>query len=388
MFDPIIKEYATPGQLAKIEALEETGSVVEAARKLGVHHSAVQNAIKRASARAARQGAIEVNLGNERVPDGYKLRGTSTLYNRMGEPILQWFKTAEDRERWEEIVKEAVAAFVEELPRYDPTPAPEAVAEKLMTLYPVGDHHMGMLSWGEETGEDYDVGIGERMLAAAVDRLALSAGATHTGVLLLLGDFLHMDSYSNLTPKNRNELDVDSRYPNVVRAVIRLIRFCIETLKRFHANVRVIVEPGNHDPSSSIFLAEALAAVYENEARVTIDTNPSKFHYFKFGKVLIGSHHGDTVSMERLPAVMATDQAAAWGETQFRYWFTGHTHKDQVQDHPGCRVERVRILPPVDAWAHQQGYRPGRDMKAIVFDADFGEIERYTVNPARLRSEG
>jgi hypothetical protein len=187
-----------------------------------------------------------------------------------------------------------------------------------------------------------------------------------------------------VTPTNRNLLDTDGRYPKMVRVAIRCMRYLVEAARRRHGSVHVIVEIGNHDLSSSIFLMECLANLYENEPRVTIDTSPRHFHYFHFGKNLVGTHHGQSVKMEKLPLIMATDQPELWGSTEHRYLWTGHVHHDQAKDIEGCRVESFRVLAPQDAWASNKGYRARRDMKAIVLHREYGEVARHIVNPAML----
>jgi len=149
----------------------------------------------------------------------------------------------------------------------------------------------------------------------------------------------------------------------------------------------VIVEIGNHDLSSSIFLMECLWNTYEKEIRVTIDTSPMHFHYFRFGQVLIGTHHGHGVAMDKLPLIMATDRKEDWGETTHRYWWTGHKHTRKTmvgvgaQDFSGCTVEQFRVLAATDAWASQKGYRAIRGMTSIILHKKYGEVARQNVNP-------
>ena len=52
------------------------------------------------------------------IPDGYQIKGTSTLY-KDGEPALQWVKTNQDAERQLELMKEAIASLSEDLPRLE-----------------------------------------------------------------------------------------------------------------------------------------------------------------------------------------------------------------------------------------------------------------------------
>ena len=246
---------------------------------------------------------------------------------------------------------------------------------------------MGMLAWPEETGEPWDLSIGERTLAGAVNYLVHRAPAARIALIAFLGDFMHYDSMIPVTPTSRNQLDADSRFPKMVRASVRAIRHVIERVLEKHEQVQVIVEIGNHDLASSIFLMECLANTYENEPRITIDTSPKHFHYYRFGECLVGTHHGHGVKLEQLPLIMATDRRQDWGETRHRFWWTGHLHTGKklvapvAQDFAGCSVERFRVLPPSDAWASQKGYRSVRDMKAIVLHRRYGEVARSTVSP-------
>tara|TARA_R110000822_G_scaffold216820_1_gene351370 strand:+ start:545 stop:1693 length:1149 start_codon:yes stop_codon:yes gene_type:complete len=375
--------YATPRQLEILQALKKHGSQRKAAEALGINHSNIHQVISAVRAKATKHGFSPDHDMTHPVPDGFKLKGTSTLYDDDGNQRLQWVKSTADNDRQEEMFREAVEAMAESLPRSKAVAAPKATAENLMACYPVGDHHFGMLSWHEETGDDYDIKIGERLLMGAMDHLVKSVPKCGAATIVLLGDFLHIDTFKS-TSESGHLLDSDSRYPRMVRAAIRAVRYMIRTALQHHAKVHVVVEIGNHDLSSSVFLMECLHNIYEKEDRVSIDRSPRHFHYFSHGSCLVGVHHGHGTKMANLPLIMAADRPEEWGKATHRYWWTGHIHHDSVKDHAGCRVESFRILPPADAWAANKGYRSGRDMKAIVLHSEFGEVARHIVNPAML----
>lgn len=323
----------------------------------------------------------------ERLP-ATTLARRSALVDAEGNILQQWLiEKPEERAKlaaWEE----AARALAEPLPRAEPIDAPASMMLRydLMVAYPVGDHHLGMLAWKHETGDSYDLEIGERLLADAMSHLVSSAPPAAEALVVFLGDFLHYDSFDAVTPTNRNLLDADGRYPKVFSAGLRLMRRTIEAAAAKHELVHVIIEIGNHDPSSAIVLMLSLANIYENNPRITIDTSPKHFHYYEFGKVAIGTHHGHgrAAKAEQLPLIMAADKPEMWGRTQYRYWMTGHVHHQSVKDFAGCTVESFRILPPADAYAANEGYRAPRDMKAITYHREFGEVGRQTVNPAML----
>lgn len=337
-------------------------------------------------------GNQSVQYGPEREPyeplAGAKLARRSTLVDAEGKVIQAWqIEKPEDADRealWEAIVESLCAR----IPPADPIPAPRAEQlADLLACYPVGDHHLGMLSWSKETGASYDLEIGEELLARATDQLIGMLPHCGQSLIAVLGDFLHYDSLEPVTPTARNQLDADGRYPKMVGVALDVVCRMIERAAEHHGSVHVIIEIGNHDLSSSIFLARALDKIYRADPRITVDTSPAHFHYFEFGKTLIGTHHGHEVKMEGLPLVMANDRPEAWGRCPYRYWWTGHVHTSQTQmavankDFKGVSVESFRILPPSDAWAANKGYRPIRDMEAIVIHREYGETRRCKVNP-------
>lgn len=431
--DPGLQEFATELQWERLVSWAEYGSVRRAAEAEGRAKNSYIQALatvrKNAALRGYSPGQAAFNVPGG-VPKGFVLRGQSPLVDADGSMLKRWDKTkiegmdpdearklpdpkktvklstmtdAEGRvitqwiaEKPEDVARErAWKEFAEELSkditRVKPAPAPAtAQSSSLLAGYPVGDHHMGMLAWKHETDTSYDIDIAEAMLTGAFMHLTGAAQGAETGVIVFLGDFLHYDSYEPVTPTSRNQLDADSRFPKMVHAAVRTMRRCIDLALQAHRSVHVIVEAGNHDLSSTIFLAMCLQIAYENEPRITVDISPKHVHYYKFGKVLLGTHHGHGTKMANLPLLMAADRPEDWAATQYRHWWTGHIHQSKVQpatsalDFSGVTVESFRVLPPADAWAHQKGYRPHRDMKAVVFHEEHGEVARHTVNPKML----
>ena len=316
------------------------------------------------------------------------IKFTTTVYDRDGNPDRQFV-----REEPEKIAREALwetisAELRKDLPRLEPIPAPSpAGGEHLLTTYPIGDHHLGMLAWPPETGDAWDLDLAEVTLVKAMRNLVNRAPESDTALVAILGDFFHYDSFQAVTPTNRNLLDSDTRYPKMIAAGLRLVHNVIDLALSKHKEVYVIVETGNHDPATSIFLALALSDKYENEHRVHVDISPRNCHYFIFGKVLLGTHHGDKIKAEALPMIMARDQAPAWGATEYRYWYIGHVHHQAVKEIMGTLVETFGVLGPGDAYCIQEGYRSMRSMKAITYHKDFGEVGRMTVTPQMLEVE-
>lgn len=363
-----------------IEAYERLGSYAAAGRELGVAESNIRQRIKR----AARRGHAPEHDMTRMVPDGYHVKGTSTLYNKDGQIAQQWVKSQIDHERQAELAEEMIRAMASDLPKAPKVKKPKDCSGDLMAVYPLGDPHIGVLTWAEETGQDWDMSIAREKMPAAFDRLVKSAPKCKKAVIVNLGDYFHADNMEGTTSRSGHHLDMDGRYAKMIDIGVKILRTMIRSALEHHEEVHVINAVGNHDDTGALFLNVCMRNTYENEPRVTIDPSPAPFHYVRHGKVLFGVHHGHTAKSNMLMGVMATDRAKDWGETEFRYWYTGHIHHDSMKEYAGCKVESFRTMAAKDAYATWGGYRALQDTKCLVLHKDYGEVERHTVNIAMI----
>lgn len=327
--------------------------------------------------------------GNALKPaaDGFNVKGVSTLYGADGEIAAQWVIERKDQDHVNfESLKDALLEMFKDVKPTVAIKSPKYADKDLLCVYPMGDPHLGMLSWPQETGNKFNLEIAENNLFAAVDHLVSLAPPAEQALIINLGDFFHSDSKRGTTTAG-TPVDVDGRWPKVLAAGVRTMRRLIDRALQKHKHVTVINEIGNHDDHTSIMLAIALGQFYENEPRVTIDTSPEPFHWVRFGKCLIGVHHGDKTKTANLLGVMANDRAEDWGQTKHRYFYVGHVHHDSMKELPGVTVESFRTLAARDAWHHGQGYRSGRDMKLDVIHREHGKINRHIVGIDQLLSK-
>lgn len=329
------------------------------------------------------------NLINDQATTapGYMIRGVSTQYKADGSVGVQWVKTKTDLDAQLDMLREAVMGIAEPIKGCSKVmPAAKTFIDDLLCVYPMGDPHIGLYAWHQETGEDFDLKIAERDLVGAVDYLVEQAVPARQAIIVNLGDFFHSDNLDNRTRRSGHVLDVDGRFPKVLAIGLRTIRRCIDKALDKHESVKVINAIGNHDDHTSMMLSITLAAYYENNPRVTVDTSPAAHHFHRFGKVLLGVTHGHTSKPERLQGVMTVDRAKDWGETLHRHWLTGHVHHDQKKELSGCTFESFRTLAAKDAYAASHGYRSERDMKCITYHAEYGEVYRHTANIRLVRA--
>lgn len=355
----------------------------EAAAFLGVH----ERTYRRRRADLARKGWSPEHGLQVQYPDGFKMGKVTIQRNAIGEVERTWERMCEDTERQRLLFEQSCKSAVKKLPVIVPRKAKGEYLNNIMTAYPIGDPHFGEYIWGDECGKDWDLSIAERVHCGAMAALVESAPSSEHALVVNLGDAAHYDSMIAVTPRSGHHLDADSRYAKMVDVLIMAMRQVIESALSKHKYVHVVHVIGNHDETGAVWLSRLFAHLYSKEPRVTVETSPSVFSYYRWGKNLIGMHHGHTAKADRLGAIMATDRAQDWGETTHRYWYTGHVHHESKKEYPGCVVESFNTLAPGDSYAHAGGWRSRQNMKCIVLHKEHGEVARHTVNPDMLKGE-
>lgn len=387
--DPKLFDYVkTETEGKALKAIVECGSCVAADAALGQEKSYSSAKLNQVRRRAAKEGyAPDASNMSGGAPVGFMVKRHSARFDKEGNAAGGWLISEPTKEQaWEAFTQAANDAAEQLKGLSKPTPAPEYADDDLLTVIPMGDPHFGLLAWAKETGEAFDLDIAERLTFNAVDRLCALTPSTGTALLLNLGDYFHADNGSNRTPRGNNILDVDGRFAKIASIGFRAMIRCIDRLLEKHGRVIVRNNRGNHDPHQAAMLTIAVEAYYHDNSRVDVEGTPSGFYFYRFGKVLIGSTHGDGAKLTDLPLIMANDAPADWAAAMFRVWHCGHFHHDQIKDLVGCTVETHRTLAAGDAWHRYEGYRAGRDMKAILYHRQFGEVSRVRCGVEMLES--
>jgi len=312
------------------------------------------------------------------------VRGVSTYYDKEGNPAGQWVKAGLDERAVEAMMIAAVSALAEEVPRAAAHKAPKHTSDHLCTVYTLTDCHVGMKAWEPETGADWDLEIAESVLVGAVDYLIDSSPASTTCVINQLGDFLHYDSLSPVTPMSGHLLDVDSRFSKVVRVATRILRTVIDKALQKHAKVIVLMAEGNHDMASSVWLRHLFSLLYENEPRVHVLISEVPYYVHCHGKTMLAFHHGHLKKNDQLPLLFAAMYGREWGATEKRYCHTGHRHHVEEKEHSGMTVVQHPTIAASDAYAARYGWLSHRKIKAITYHSEHGETGTVTVTPEML----
>lgn len=384
--DPGLLAYATVRQKEVLEAVILHGGAAAAGRVLGINKTGIARTYHAVKKRAARMGYAPEHDMTHPVPAGFTVKGVSSYYGRDGELRGQWVKSsAEDEQRERDIraFVEGLMADVGELP--PPVMAPETQLSDVLSIYAFGDPHFGMRATAEESGEDFDLAECDRLTRAGIDRLAQAMPSSETALLLIVGDTTHANDSSHKTPASKNDLDMDvGGHNRSLLVAAKAFAYAARRLAEKHRQVIVWFIPGNHDPDAAFALALCLSMYFEKEPRIRVDMATNLYRYLRFGKNLIGSHHGHGAKIGDLPLLMAVDRPEDWGATVWRFLYIGHIHHDTVKEIQGVRVESLRTLAGKDAWHAGKGYRSMRDTRGIALHKDFGEIERHTVSAAML----
>jgi hypothetical protein len=292
-----------------------------------------------------------------------------------------WERQSPDQERQAMLMKEAFAAMAEDLPRMQPRKYKGATGDgDLMNCFVITDFHMGALSWAPETGASWDINLAEQTLVAWFERAIAQSPNAKTALLAQISDLLHWDGFDAVTPASKHLLDADTRFPKLVRVAIRVLRQVIEMLLAKHEYLHIIMADANHDPVSQVWLREWIAVLYENNPRVTVDTSPSPYNAYEFGKVAIFTHHGHKRKVTNVSEVFAAQFREMFGRTKYAYAHTGHLHHVDVKENNLMIVEQHRTLAAPDAYAARGGWITGRDAKVITYHRDYGEVGRITVS--------
>lgn len=376
-----LDEFCTVRQFECLEAIRKHGSITAAAKALGLSRSSVQDAIRFVKRKAARQGHSPEHDMTHLVPDGFSVKGVSTFYNKEGKPAGQWVKSQVDHERQLQIVKDAIAALCEEVPRQEAVRGPAFTLGALCNLIVLTDCHVGMLAWGKESGEDWDLKIAEETLTRCFERLVDSSPSAESCMIAQLGDWLHQDGILPVTPTSGHLLDADGRFSKVVQASVRILRRIVNYALAKHQKVIVLMGEGNHDLSSSIWLRSMFQALYENEPRVSVIDSELPYYVYQHGKTMLAFHHGHLKKNDALPLTFAAQFPEMWGATKKRYCHTGHRHHVEEKEHSGMTVFQHPTLAARDAYAARGGWIAERQISSITYHREFGQVGRIIVTP-------
>ena len=376
-----------------VAAIDQTGSQDGAAALLGLNTRTISSRLKYYREGRSRENMYSdeyyANKNKDAPPrqrDDELFKGRSVLWNpETGETKLEWYKTDRDKERQLEAYKEAARALKDDIPALPRMPKPKDGNSSLLNLFVLTDAHIGMLAWGEETGEDWDTNLAEQMIVQYFKTAIERAPSAKRAVFAQMGDFLHYDGIESVTPTSKHQLDTDTRFAKLVRTGVRISRQIIDLLLERYGMVDVIMAEGNHDPVSEIWLRESFADRYRNQVRLQIDTSPAPFYSIEHGKTSLFFHHGHLKKIDQIDRALTAEFRELFGRTKQSYCHVGHLHHHIVKETELMQVEQHGTLSARDAYSSRHGWKSARQAQVITYHEEYGDVGRLVVTPEQLK---
>lgn len=374
----------TETQLHIMQLLDAGKGLHEVAKEAGVHKRTVQKVKKKVKALMSLH--ISDTTGVE-VQSPYIIKGKSTLVDQDGNVKLEWIKTTLDTQMLEALVKESVNGLKDTIPAFDVVNKSAIYGDSnLLNLHVLTDYHLGMFTWSEIGGADWDSKKAEQFIITWFKHAIDAAPNAEYGVLAQMGDFFHSDSVDPVTPASKHLLDSDSKYQQMVRSGIAIMKSIIEMMRNKYPYVIVYNVAGNHDFSSTAWLKELFHLYYADAPDVFVDNSGSIYHAHQHGDVSLFFHHGHKRNIGNIQETMIAKFRDMFGKTNKSYCHIGHFHHQAVKESPTMVVEQHRTIVPKDAYAANGGYESGRSAYVITYHKTYGEVSRINIGAELIES--
>lgn len=370
------------------QCIESGWTAVKIAKEFGIN----ERTVRRRLAALKLTGFDPENKRYHRNPSEQSVSGYSTLVRMPADDpfgrVLEWVKTNVKLSEQIDSVNRVVDSICEDVKPIDYVKYKGSAKNKdLLTVIPIGDPHIGLMTWKAEVGHDWDLKIAERVFRTVFARLLGKLPDTEECILINTGDFFHSDNIAGETSRSKHKLDLDGRHGKWIDVGAAILLMMIDACLKKYKKVTFVNVAGNHDDILGRFLGTLAESTFRKEKRLTVMKGDCPRQYQQRGVVGIGFAHSHLCKPSQLPQAFACDAPDVWGSTKLRIFFTGHVHHDSqtvYKDNNGVIVVSAGIIPPRDSYAYGAGYAAHRTMCGWVLDARLGEIDRMA--PVMVRS--
>lgn len=259
----------------------------------------------------------------------------------------------------------------------------------LMFEISIPDFHYGLLSWKEETGNNYDVKIARKIWLDAINYFAniIKANGANKIMFPIGNDFFNVNSSLNQTFAGTPQ-DEDCRWQKSFSTGWSMVVEGLDILLTV-ANVDVIIIPGNHDTEKTYYMGEVLKSWYRTCENISIDNAPTTRKYYRYGNNLIGLCHGKDEPIKDLPLIMAVEAKKDFSETKNWEYQIGHLHQDkrQILEVADNRTVKTRIMPSLgtlSAYSKHKAYMSVREAIGLMWDKQIGKIAEFSYYPPEI----
>lgn len=310
----------------------------------------------------------EDGLETERAVDLTIQSHRRAYHRRLEQEKLEQVKA--DAERWrrfEASVFKPLSSQIETLlPAYTYTPLVlKKPKQEFDLVYCPMDVHFGKFSHQQETGYAYSrekaTSLIEKHLVGLLEKV--SQYGQPSSILTAIGsDWFNIDTDKGTTTSGTSQ-DNDGTPGHILWDGLELAVAQINLLRQV-APVHVVLVPGNHDRLLGVSLLHSIRSWFNNASDVTVEKSFKPRQYVQRGRNLIGFAHGDSIRLNDLPLIMASEAPNLWGASKNRMWFTGHLHHEVSKDIKGTMIYQLPSLSPADRYHALHGHTTAR--KSLV----------------------
>ena len=372
--DQRIYDTATLRQQEVIDTVRMNGnSVSKASKVLNLPTSTISAYLKAVLNKAANVHGIVPEHPDMPIAQGKKLGKITTTVEKDGSIGRVWYRQNDAHMELMEALEDTANILDFKPPKVK---APNHTDKDILTSYNIGDMHIGMHSWHEETGNDFDLNIVVHDLLKAFADLLGRTIPSEKCVILNLGDAIHFHDDTHQTKHSKNPLDADGRIDKVFRITCALMNKFVEMALEKHTEVIVRNVRGNHDEELAMALRYQMDAYWRSEKRVSIEMSPADTWFYEFGKVMLMATHGHNMKPDKMIPYMSARMPEMWGRCKLRRALHGHFHSKSIIEGLGGKVEGFSNLAPNDAWHESKGYRSELECVAIMYHKCGKEVGR------------
>lgn len=239
----------------------------------------------------------------------------------------------------------------------------------------INDVHINMLSWGEETGEDYDYKIALENIRRVLDKIERKIYNLPITKLYLcfLGDFLHTDNEQGTTTKG-TLVDSDSRPKKMIIKSNEIVMEIIERLAIVDTEVYWV--EGNHSRNLEFAVFNAMPFIFKNYKHIKFDVRPIERKAFVFGENLVGLSHGEMNKQNEF-LWLQNEFREEWGKTSYAEQHSGHVHHESVQTKGGIVKRSNPAFTGVSKYEFHEGYHSFSRVIGYLWHKEDNLLEQY-----------
>ena len=254
--------------------------------------------------------------------------------------------------------KDTLAHFIEKAEKYSPVqPRTVKQSSENILVINIADVHLGQLSWGEETGENYDYKIATARFKELIhDIIAKSPHKQYGKIYFISGnDFFNTDTVTNTTTAGTQQTN-DVRHQKMFDKGCDLLIWAVDALRSAfpQSPIETLLVPGNHDTMMSYHAAKVMYAWFKNDKTVTIDISPKLHKGFAYGATALLFTHGQN-ELKNLEWAY-TEFRNLIGSTRCTEIHVGHKHRIKVEEKNGAIIRSNPTPAALDNWSYAQGY--------------------------------